>query len=98
METNLTPVKSEHVDAPYVEEFPSIMECKLHEIIEISGRIKVVGEIVDVKVDEDKLTDGVPDLRKLQSLVFCSSTKTYNTPGEFLGKSYTNPKPLRRAD
>ncbi len=97
-ETNLTPVKAENVDAPYVDEFPSNLECKLHDIIKIAGRVKVIGEIVDVKVDEDKLTDGKPDLLKLQSLVYCSGQGTYNTPGELLGKAYANPKPPGKAD
>lgn len=92
-ETNLTPVKGEHVDAPYVDEFPSVIECKLYEITEIAGRAKIIGEIIDVKVNEECLTDGAPDLKKLQSLVYCSGTRTYNTPGKLLGKSYTNLEP-----
>lgn len=93
METNLTPVKAEHVDAPYVDEFPSVAECKLYEIIEIAGRAKVVGEIVDVKADDDCMTDGLPDLRKLESIIYCGGTRSYLSPGGFLGKGYTNREP-----
>ena len=31
----LTPVKSELVDAPYVGEFPFVLECELRQTIEI---------------------------------------------------------------
>lgn len=33
--TGFTPVKSELVDAPYVKEFPMILECKVINIVEI---------------------------------------------------------------
>ena len=44
-ETNLTPVKSELVDAPYVGEFPMVLECKLIHHHEIGLHTHFIGEI-----------------------------------------------------
>src|SRR3989339_86899 len=64
-ETGLTPIKSDLVDAPYVEEFPMILECRVIHHYEIGLHTHFVGEILDVKVDEDVLgDDGVPDIEK----------------------------------
>jgi flavin reductase (DIM6/NTAB) family NADH-FMN oxidoreductase RutF len=49
----LTPVKSEVVDAPYVEESPFVLECNLLYAIEIGLHTQFVGEIMDIKIDED---------------------------------------------
>jgi len=51
--TGLIPAKSEMVDAPYVDEFPFVLECQLLRSVEIGGHTQFIGEIKDVKVDED---------------------------------------------
>ena len=59
----ITAVKSEKVDAPYIQEFPMILECKLLDTIEIGIHTHFIGEIIDVKVDESMLgKDGLPDI------------------------------------
>ena len=40
----LTPVRSDLVDAPYVKEFPMILECKLVHTIELGLHTQFVGE------------------------------------------------------
>ena len=49
--TGLTPVKSDLVDAPYVKEFPLVIECKVIKIVEIGLHTEFIGEIMDVKAD-----------------------------------------------
>ena len=48
----LTPVRSDLVDAPYVQEFPLVLECRLLHTFELGLHTQFVGEILDVKVDE----------------------------------------------
>ena len=50
--TKLTPVKSTLVDAPYVKEFPLVLECKLVHVAELGLHTQFVGEVIDVKTDE----------------------------------------------
>ncbi|HEY4759204.1 MAG TPA: flavin reductase family protein, partial [Thermoguttaceae bacterium] len=67
----LTPVKSELVDAPYVQEFPLVLECKLLHTIEIGLHTQFIGQIMDVKADENVLgSDGLPDMNKVRPFVF----------------------------
>jgi flavin reductase (DIM6/NTAB) family NADH-FMN oxidoreductase RutF len=50
--TGLTAVRSELVDAPYVKEFPLILECQLIHTIELGQHTQFIGEILEVKIDE----------------------------------------------
>ena len=53
--SGLTPIRSKLVDAPYVAEFPLVLECRLLRTVEIGLHTQFVGEIVDVKADETVL-------------------------------------------
>ena len=48
----LTPVASTLVDAPYVAEFPLVLECRVIHTLEIGLHTLFIGEILDVKADE----------------------------------------------
>ena len=48
----LTPVRSDLVNAPYVKEFPMVLECMLLHTFNIGSHTQFIGEIIDVKVDE----------------------------------------------
>lgn len=87
--TGLTPVKSELVDAPYVGEFPMILECKVIHHYEIGLHTHFVGEILDVKVEAGMLTaDGKPDIAKIRPVVFSPQVGRYHGIGEFIGKAF----------
>jgi len=48
----LTPVKGGLVDAPYVDEFPLVLECKVLHTIEIGLHTQFIGEILDAETME----------------------------------------------
>jgi flavin reductase (DIM6/NTAB) family NADH-FMN oxidoreductase RutF len=86
----LTPVRSDLVDAPYVKEFPMVVECKLAHTIELGLHTQFVGEIMDVKVDETALdTDGRADIKKVKPLVFTPDTQAYYGIGDFIAKAFS---------
>lgn len=88
-ETGLTPVKSELIDAPYVGEFPMILECKVIHHYEIGVHTHFVGEILDVKIDESMLSDdGKPDIEKIRPFVFSPEVQRYHSIGGFIGKAF----------
>jgi len=87
--TGLTPVHSETVDAPYIQEFPLVLECRLLHTLEIGLHTQFVGEIVDVKADEDVLVDGRPVLDKVLPLIFGTGSDSYYKSGPFLGKGFS---------
>ena len=88
--TGLTPVKSALVNAPYVQEFPLILECKLLHTFELGLHIQFIGEILDVKADDEVLDDkGVPDVEKIKPLCFAPEGRAYHTIGEYLGRAFS---------
>jgi flavin reductase (DIM6/NTAB) family NADH-FMN oxidoreductase RutF len=88
--TGLTPVKSDLVNAPYVKEFPFVIECKLLHTFKLGLHTQFVGEIIDVKVDEGVLgEDGLPDLNRLKPILFAPENRAYHVIGEYLGKAFS---------
>lgn len=87
--TGLTPVKSDLVDAPYVDEFPMVLECKLIHTYEIGLHTQFIGEIIDVKVDEATLTSkGLPDMEKVAPFVYGSEIQSYFRIGDKIGNAF----------
>ena len=86
---NLTAVRSEVVDAPYPQEFPMVVECRLLHVLEIGLHTQFVGEIMDVKVEESAFdADGQPAIEKIRPILFSPRTRKYHGVGEFLGKAF----------
>ena len=87
--TGLTATKAEFVDAPYVGEFPLVLECKVLHTIEIGLHTQFIGEIMDVKAEENVLgPDGLPDMDKVQPFVFAPGPRMYYKIGELIGKGF----------
>ena len=88
--TKLTPVKSKLVDAPYVKEFPLVLECRLVRVVELGLHTQFVGEVIDAKADERIIGDGgAIDIKKLKPLVFTPDTQDYYGIGSYKGKVFS---------
>ena len=88
-ETGLTAARSEVVDAPYVQQFPIVLECRLLQAVELGLHTLFIGEIVDVKADEAVLGEhGVPEIARLAPLVFDPGQRGYYQLGGLLGKAF----------
>lgn len=94
--TGLTPVKSELVDAPYIEEFPLILECELVNITELGLHTHFTGEIVDVKVNEDLMKDGTPDIEQIKPFLYDPAFRAYYGIGKRLGQAFSIGKEMMR--
>lgn len=93
----LTPVRSELVDAPYVAEFPVVLECRLIQTVEIGVHTQFIGEIVDVKADEEVLdANGAPDALKVLPLVFNPGDRSYCGIGSVVAKGFEVGKELMK--
>ena len=88
--TGLTPVKSDLVDAPYVKEFPLILECKVINIVEIGLHTEFIGEIMDVKADSSVLNEkNLPDIEKVKPIIWNIAGMTYHKVGSPIGKAFS---------
>ena len=95
--TGLTPIRSELVDAPYVKEFPVVIECKLLHIVEIGQHTQFVGEILDVKADAKVLDDkGELDVEKLRPFFFAPEANAYYGTGKRLGDAFSIGQAVRK--
>jgi flavin reductase (DIM6/NTAB) family NADH-FMN oxidoreductase RutF len=96
--SGLTPVKSELVDAPYVNEFPVVLECKLKETVNLGSHTMFIGEVLDLKADEEVLIGKTSksgkklsriDPEKFLPIIFDMSTRNYYKLGEKIGDGFS---------
>jgi len=86
----LTPVPSRTVHAPIVDEFPLVLECKLVFHHELGLHTIFVGEVMDIQCDEAALNrHGLPDIEKVQPLVFSPEARLYHGVGGFVGRAFS---------
>ena len=85
----LTPVRSDLVDAPYVNEFPLVLECKLALVTELGLHTQFVGQILDVKAEESVMAkSGSVVITKVKPLVFAPDSQGYYGIGNFVGQAF----------
>ena len=95
-EAGLTPVKSNLVDAPYIEEFPFILECKLLHKIELGLHTQFIGEILDIKADESVIGKNKSiDIEKVRPIIYAPQIRKYFGLGKYLGKAFSIGKKIR---
>jgi len=86
----LTAIRAEHVDAPFVAEAPVVVECRLSRSVEVGVQTILIGEIVDVKAEEDVLgANGLPDILKVRPLIYEPGNGRYVSIGDIVGKGFS---------
>jgi flavin reductase (DIM6/NTAB) family NADH-FMN oxidoreductase RutF len=89
-EAGLTPVRSDLVDAPYVGEYPVVLECQLLHTLEVGLHTMFVGEILDVKADAEAFgPDGRIDIEKVRPLIWAPDGRGYYGVGALLGPAFS---------
>ncbi len=89
-QAGLTPAASELVDAPFVAEFPLILECQLRHTIEIGLHTQFIGEVMDVRADENVLDEhGKISIERVRPFLFAPEDGAYYGIGEYLGKAFS---------
>jgi flavin reductase (DIM6/NTAB) family NADH-FMN oxidoreductase RutF len=86
----LTPVRAEMVEAPYVGEFPFALECRLLHTLEIGLHTQFVGEVLDIKAEEDALGEnGLLDIERVRPFSFVPESREYFAIGQRLGRAFS---------
>lgn len=88
-----TTTKSERVDAPIINELAVCLECKVKSYDAETCRL--VGEIVNVSVDESAMTDGKVDVAKVQPISFDPFNNAYHVLGEKVGNAFSDGNQLK---
>lgn len=81
-----TITKSELVDAPIINELAVCVEGRMISYDEKTCRM--VGEIVNVSVDERAMTDGKVDITKVTPITFDPFNNAYHVIGEKVGNAF----------
>lgn len=88
--TGITPEKSTLVDAPYGKEFPMVIECKVIHQIDIGLHTEFIGEIMDIKVEDELLDENGQIVgNKLDPILYIPDIREYYGLGKYLGKGYS---------
>lgn len=86
----LTAVKSKLVDAPFIKEFPLVLECQVIHTTNLGMHTQFIGEVLDAKADDSVLgNDGSVDIKKLSPLVYTPDTQQYFGIGEFIANVFS---------
>ncbi len=64
---------------------PLNLECRLKHTIDMERNWLYIGEIVEAYTSDDYLTDGRPDVRKIDPIIFSMHDNNYWRLGELLG-------------
>lgn len=84
--------KSKIVNAPLIDELPMALECRVRSF----ENDILVGEIVNIAVDESILTDGKIDPKKMKPIVYDSANHMYYSLGRAIGKAYEDGLKLKQ--
>ena len=74
--------------APLIEECPVNLECKVINSFDLGSHILLIGEIVETYINEDCLTDGKADPKKIDPLIFVTPAFQYHRLGEFVAQAF----------
>jgi len=75
--------------APLIEECPLSLECRLIDIFEMATNDLFIGEIVASYCDDRYLTDGMPDMAKINPLLLTMPDNYYWNVGDKVGKAWS---------
>lgn len=90
-------LKSAHVNAPVITEFPVALECELAEIVETENFHAVIGKIINVSAEESVLSEnGKIDPIRLKALIFDQFQSGYYVAGEKVGQAWNAGKEMMK--
>ena len=91
----LRTVKSEHVDAPVLQDFPVTLECRVMSVTRIGQHMHIVGEIVNVLAEESVLNEkGQIDAARLKAIAYDPADNQYLAASRPVGKAFSAGIPL----
>lgn len=75
--------------APMIRECPVNVECRLTKVVDVGSNNIFLGKIVGTYVGEDVMTDGKPDMAKIQPMILSKGSSMYHSVGEEIAKAWT---------
>jgi flavin reductase (DIM6/NTAB) family NADH-FMN oxidoreductase RutF len=83
--------------APMITECPLNMECKLVDTVDLPSNYLFIGDVVTAYCGQQFMTDGQPDIKKIDPLVLSMPDNSYWAVGEHIGQAWSVGKGLKKA-
>jgi len=80
--------------APMAEECPVNIECKLFKSVDCGSHMLHIGEVVEVHADRSCVTDGKPDITKINPILYAQAS--YFGVGKQVGGAFSAGKKYRK--
>ncbi|MEJ2249262.1 MAG: flavin reductase family protein [Candidatus Lokiarchaeota archaeon] len=76
--------------APMIEESPVNLECTVDQLIDNGrGHDIIIGEIKNAFSEDKYLTNGIPDVKKFNPLIFTMNDNNYWSLGDYIGRAWS---------
>jgi flavin reductase (DIM6/NTAB) family NADH-FMN oxidoreductase RutF len=82
-------------NAPMISECPLTIECKLSKTVELPTNSFFIGEIVGSYSEEQFLTNGAPDIKKVKPFLLTMPDNRYWSVGDNIGRAWSDGKSIR---
>ncbi|MFX0011575.1 MAG: flavin reductase family protein [Candidatus Hermodarchaeota archaeon] len=83
--------------APMIQSSPLTLECKVIKLIDTEmGHDIFIGEIVAAYSEEKYLTNGIPDIKKMNTIFFSMNDNQYWKIGENVGRAWNIGKSYKK--
>lgn len=75
--------------APMIGECPVCIECSLVKTVTLEDEYLFLGRVVAIYADDKCMTGALPDIKKVDPLIYSTSDKKYYRIGREIGKAYS---------
>ncbi len=82
--------------APMITACPLTMECKVSQAVDLPTNSFFIAEMVNIYTEETCLTDGHPDMKKINPFLLTMPDNSFWSLGKCIGKAWNEGKKLRK--
>jgi flavin reductase (DIM6/NTAB) family NADH-FMN oxidoreductase RutF len=82
--------------APMISDCPITMECKVTQSVDLPTNSFFMADIVNIYSEEKYLTDGKPDVKKINPFVLTMPDNNFWAIGDSVGKAWNAGKAIRK--
>ena len=82
--------------APLIEECPICISCTVYDTVKLPVDTLYIGAPKEIYTEEKYLTDGKPDIKKINPFTLSMPDNNYWSVGENLGKAWSIGKSLKK--
>lgn len=84
-------------NAPMISQCPLCMECKLVNTMDFATNHLFIGEIIASYAEDWCMTEGKPDIKKINPLLLTMPDNSYWTVGDYVGKAWGIGKKFKKS-